>query len=166
MITVLFGQPCAGKSTLAFELRHRLFSMHDIKSRIVDGDRVRDIFINKDYSRSGRLRNLERISDIATYLRDMYPDVIVSAVYPYKESRDYMNQLNLNGIAWVHLFYEGERGREKYHVPDFDVPNPCEGGELFLSLNTSKYNIGDCTDRVLEWRKAILNYNKIITKHD
>jgi adenylylsulfate kinase-like enzyme len=112
MITVLFGQPCSGKTTLANKL---------VADFYIDGDHLRNMFKNKDYSKQGRINNLNRASDIATYLHYNGNNVVLSLVYPYKEAREYLNSL-VSGVFWVYLTYEGERGREANHVADFDLP--------------------------------------------
>ena len=112
MITVLFGQPCSGKTTLANKLAADFY---------IDGDHLRNMFKNKDYSKQGRINNLNRASDIATYLHYNGNKVVLSLVYPYQEARDYLNSL-VSGVFWVYLTYEGERGREANHVADFDLP--------------------------------------------
>lgn len=134
MIIVLFGQPHCGKSTLARE-----FSSY----KNIDGDELRALFTNKDYSKEGRIRNLNRASDIAYYLNSNGNDVVLSLVYPYKEAREYLNSLT-DKVAWVYLTYEGERGREKFHVPDFETPD----GERILHLDTSKLTIGECISKI------------------
>ena len=65
MIVVLFGQPCSGKTTLAKEL----------KAYNIDGDKLRTVFTNKDYSKEGRIKNLNRASDIAHYLNQSVDDI-------------------------------------------------------------------------------------------
>ena len=112
MITVLFGQPGSGKTTLANKLAADFY---------IDGDHLRNMFKNKDYSKQGRINNLNRASDIATYLHYNGNKVVLSLVYPYQEARDYLNSL-VSGVFWVYLTYEGERGREANHVADFDLP--------------------------------------------
>jgi adenylylsulfate kinase-like enzyme len=129
MIIVLFGQPHSGKSTLAAEL-----DVHNI-----DGDKLRELFSNKDYSREGRIKNLNRASDIAHYINSVGDSVVLSLVYPYKEARDYLNSLT-NDVLWVYLTYSGERGRENFHVKDFESPDE----EDVLSLDTSKLSIEEC----------------------
>ena len=136
MIIVLFGQPHCGKSTLAKELE-------GINTCNIDGDQLRDLFKNKDFSRQGRLRNLNRASDIAVYMNSLKLDVLLSLVYPYKEARDYLNSLNDN-VKWIYLTYEGERGREKFHVEDFEVPSE----EHILHLDTSKLSVEECVDAI------------------
>lgn len=134
MIIVLFGQPHSGKSTLASEL-----DFHNI-----DGDRLRELFSNKDYSREGRIKNLNRASDIAHYINSVEDSVVLSLVYPYKEARDYLKSLT-NDILWVYLTYSGERGRENFHVKDFEAPEE----EDVLSLDTSKLSIQECVNAIL-----------------
>jgi adenylylsulfate kinase-like enzyme len=133
MIIVLFGQPHSGKSTLAAEL-----DFHNI-----DGDNLRELFSNKDYSREGRIKNLNRASDIAHYINSVEDSVVLSLVYPYKEARDYLNSLT-NDVLWVYLTYSGERGRENFHVKDFDTPDE----EDVLSLDTSKLSIEECVTAI------------------
>lgn len=136
MIIVLFGQPHCGKSTLANILTAKLPADN------IDGDDLRELFKNKDYSREGRIKNLNRASDIAHYINyknEGYSQVVLSLVYPYKEARDYLNSLT-EDVAWVYLTYEGERGRENFHVKDFEIPVE----ESILSLDTSKLSEEEC----------------------
>lgn len=134
MIIVLFGQPHCGKSTLA-----KQFPSY----KNIDGDKLRELFTNKDYSRDGRIKNLNRASDIAHYLNSYGEDITLSLVYPYKEARDYLNSLT-NDVVWVYLTYEGERGRENFHVKDFEIPVE----ETILHLDTSKQSIEDCINQI------------------
>ena len=155
MITLFFGQPHSGKSTLAKALQTRLFIEHGEHTPVVDGDEIRDIFKNKDFSKEGRLRNLQRISDIAIFLSHQYPNVIISAVYPYQEARDYLCELNNGNVLMVELTYSIERGRENFHVKDFE--SFSEEGENKMILDTDKINITDCISEIFE----ALKQNKI-----
>ena len=146
MILVLFGQPNSGKTTLADEIMKIRYT-----SIQIDGDKLREIFINKDYSKEGRLKNLNRASDIATFINQIGDDVIMSLVYPYKEARDYLNSLNKD-ICWVYLTYEGERGRESFHVSDFEEPS---GDEKYLHLNTSKETETECLKKIIKYAKLL-----------
>jgi adenylylsulfate kinase-like enzyme len=127
MIIVLFGQPHSGKSTLAKLLVEQ--GMWNI-----DGDELRNIFKNTDYSKAGRIKNLNRASDIAVYMNHVGGDsVVLSLVYPYKEARDYLNSIS-DDVKWIYITYTGERGREKFHVADFDIPTEDEN---VLHLDTT-----------------------------
>jgi len=152
MIIVLFGQPNSGKSTLAKAVQQELFFKSKISSPIIDGDEIREIFKNKDFSREGRLKNLQNISNIATFLNVHYPLVLVSAVYPIQDARTYLSELNPyptsegKGVSWVYLTYEGERGREANHVKDFE--EPLLNTPNLLTLNTTSHGIEDCVEKI------------------
>lgn len=147
MIIVFYGQPHSGKTTLAYKLQENLFLGGQMTPPIIDGDEIREIFKNKDYSREGRIKNLNRISDIATYLHSKYKVVIISAVYPIKEAREYLDSISDN-VVWVYLKYNEIRGREANHVKDFDVPSGVDKRNLFL--NTSIFSIDDCISEVIK----------------
>ena len=65
MIYYLIGQPHAGKTTLSKLLKQHLYPQNIIQ---IDGDEIRDIFQNKDYSEQGRRKNIQRAQDIAKFL--------------------------------------------------------------------------------------------------
>ena len=134
MIIVIFGQPHSGKTTLA--------NLIDADFHI-DGDHLRRLFQNKDYSKQGRISNLNRASDIATYLHYNGNKVVLSLVYPYKEARDYLNSLSTN-VKWIYLTYTEPRGREEFHVSDFEEPEL----ESFLQINTDNLTIEECINQI------------------
>lgn len=146
MIIVFFGQPNSGKTTLAAEvMKIRYTAIH------IDGDNLREVFVNKDYSKEGRIKNLNRASDIATFMNHIGDDVVMSLVYPYKETRDYLNSLNKD-IFWVYLTYEEQRGREAYHVADFEAPLEHEN---VLHLNTTKETETECINKIIKYAKLL-----------
>jgi hypothetical protein len=73
-------------------------------------------------------------------------NVILSLVYPYKEARDYLNSLTKD-VRWVHLTYEGERGRESFHVKDFEMPTE----ERILHIDTSSTSLKECLKLIDEY---------------
>lgn len=137
MIIVLFGQPNSGKTTLAKQFPY---------FKNIDGDELRDLFANKDYSREGRIRNLNRASDIAHYLHRHGNNIILSLVYPYKEARDYLRSLEPEA-KFIYLTYELDRGREKFHVEDFEYPDKDEA----LYLNTEWLTEEECIKQIYEY---------------
>jgi adenylylsulfate kinase-like enzyme len=137
MITVLFGQPHSGKTTLANQLKADYY---------IDGDHLRSMFKNKDYSKQGRINNLNKASDIATYLHYNGQDIVLSLVYPYKEARDYLNSL-VADVKWIYLVYELDRGREQFHVNDFDRPENSEA----LYLNTEWLSEEECINEIKKY---------------
>ena len=153
MVIVIFGQPHSGKTTLAKEVQTKLFLERGISTPIIDGDDIRELFNNKDFSKEGRLKNLNRISDTATFMNNKYYEVIVSAVYPIKEAREYLEGLCKDKILWVHLEYNDTRGRESYHVKDFEYPE----NELqnLLTLNTTTNGIKDCVEEICTFHRQV-----------
>ena len=145
MIIVLFGQPNSGKTTLANALvEGKVFATN------IDGDKLRELFKNTDYSREGRIKNLNRASDIAHYENSKgsgYDMITLSLVYPYKEARDYLNSLDEN-VAWVYLYYTETRGREQFHVKDFELDLQ---EEEVLTLNTTELSEEQCLDKIKEY---------------
>jgi hypothetical protein len=137
MIIVIFGQPGAGKTTLAKKFIGEGF--HHI-----DGDHLRDIFKNKDYSREGRIKNLKTASDIARYLSFTDKNVVLSLVYPYEESRKYLDSLTRE-VKWIYLIYEDDRGREEFKVKDFELPHM---DNVDLIINTSNTSIEKSLEQI------------------
>jgi len=137
MIIVIFGQPGAGKTTLAKKFIGEGF--HHI-----DGDHLRDIFKNKDYSREGRIKNLKTASDIARYLSFTDKNVVLSLVYPYEESRKYLDSLTRE-VKWIYLICEDDRGREEFKVKDFELPHM---DNVDLIINTSNTSIEKSLEQI------------------
>jgi adenylylsulfate kinase-like enzyme len=149
MIVVLFGQPHSGKTTLGELLQEFLqLEKHNWKTDVhhLDGDALRKLYNNKDYSKEGRIANLNRASDIAAYLDSKGLDVVMSLVYPYIEARTYLISLNTN-VKWIYLTYDCNRGREEFHVKDFDIPKD----ENVLCINTSNLSIDECKDNIITY---------------
>ena len=90
MIYWFTGQPGAGKTTLAKHLVNYFENNNVIH---IDGDDLRDIFQNKDYSEVGRRKNIERAQDIARFVSEKGFNVIVSLVSPYKDQRDQFKEI-------------------------------------------------------------------------
>ena len=65
MIYWLTGQPGAGKTTLA---KYLVEYFPKDKVTHIDGDDLRDIFKNKDYSITGRRLNIQRAQYIAQFM--------------------------------------------------------------------------------------------------
>ena len=146
MIILLFGQPAAGKTTLAAALKARI-PVRDGDHGVIhiDGDKWRDITRNKDYTREGRIRNLRGAFDMALYLEKEGFLVILSFVTPYAELRDHLRSQALS-YREVWLVYEGDRGRNGYFATDFEVP-----GDDVLRLDTSRQTHQECIDILLPY---------------
>ena len=88
MIYWFTGQPCAGKTTLAKKLSYWLSTNHHTLPFMIDGDDMRELFSNKNYSINGRVENVGTAQRIAHYLNNQGKDVIVSLVSPYIDQRE------------------------------------------------------------------------------
>ena len=85
MIYLFTGQPGSGKTTLAKKLQFWLQTekRNWRKSVLrIDGDKLRELFPNKDYSKEGREKNIQKAFDIAKYLESEGVDVVISLVSP------------------------------------------------------------------------------------
>lgn len=153
MIIVFFGQPCSGKTTLSKKF-HLWIKSHGqrtgVKNKVhfLDGDSFRKIFANKDYSREGRIRNLNLASSVALYEHSLNDIVLMSFVYPYAEARSYLNEISQGEVMWIYLHYDPmleERGRESFHVQNFEYPEP---EDVDLILNTGSLSEAECVKEI------------------
>ncbi len=120
------GQPGSGKTTLA----NKLSKYFGDGSFVIDGDDLRDIFTNKDYSEVGRRRNIERAQDIAQFLSSKGFIILVSLVSPYKDQRDEFKKLT--DVVEIYLHTTEDRGRNHFHVKDYQAPT-----EDYVYLDTT-----------------------------
>jgi adenylylsulfate kinase-like enzyme len=128
MIYWLTGQPGAGKTTLAKWLEAHFAG----KATIVDGDDIRAIFDNKDYSEAGRRKNIELAQNIAKFLHYKGDTAIVSLVSPYKDQRDSFKEAIGDNIREVYVHTSNIRGREQFHVANYQAPT-----EYFVDIDTT-----------------------------
>lgn len=84
----LTGLSSAGKTTISRALSQRLRAL-GYKVEALDGDEIRQV-IGQDlgFSRQDRDRNIRRLAFVATLLADHGVVVIVSAISPYRSTRD------------------------------------------------------------------------------
>jgi len=127
MIYWFTGQPGAGKTTLA---KHLVTYFENKNVIHIDGDDLRDIFQNKDYSEFGRRKNIERAQDIARFMSQKGFNVIVSLVSPYRNQREEFKENNQVKEIYIHT--TDERGRENFHVTDYETPN-----NNFIDIDTT-----------------------------
>jgi adenylylsulfate kinase len=144
MIIWLTGQPGSGKTTICkeiLELRdHRIFH--------IDGDDLRDLFDNKDYSETGRRKNIELAQQIAQYLHNKGKDVLVSLVSPYKDQRDKFKEKMRDNLVEVYIHTTEVRGREDFFVKEYEAPT-----EKYLSIDTTNESVEESTKKVLDYAK-------------
>jgi adenylylsulfate kinase len=140
MIIWLTGQPGSGKSTIANEL------VSDSTGTFIniDGDDLREIFQNKDYSEVGRRKNIELAQHIAVFLHRKGFHPVVSLVSPYKDQRDKFKDKMGKDILEVYVHTTQIRGRENYFVKEYEEPS-----ENYLSLCTDDITPEECVSYIL-----------------
>ncbi len=137
----LTGQPGSGKTTLALELIKKLDKNHKIIH--IDGDDLRLINKNKDYSKNGRIKNISTAISIMRFLANKRYTCIVSIVAPYRFLRDELKKDF--PFLEVYLFTDEIRGRENFFAEDYEKPidKNC------LQIDTGKKNIKEARDEIL-----------------
>lgn len=146
MIYWFTGQPGAGKTTLAKHLV--AFLTNTSKVLHIDGDDLRDIFKNKDYSETGRRKNIELAQQIAQYLHNKGKEVLVSLVSPYKDQRDKFKEKMGDNIVEVYIHTSEIRGRENFFVKEYGAPT-----ENYLDIDTTNESVEESAKKVLTYAK-------------
>jgi len=139
----LTGQPGSGKTTLGNAIKEKLSVSHpNIECMLVDGDDLRNIVVNKNYSKKGRRKNIQLAINIAKYLqsKDILP--IICLVAPYRDLRDSLKEDR--DVCEVYLYTEEERGREHFFAPDYEPPI-----KDFIGLDTGKLTVKETIDEIL-----------------
>ena len=139
MIYWFTGQPCAGKTTLANKLRDYLEAKvndKDPNNRYkvyrIDGDDMRELFSNNDYSIKGRVENVGTAQRIAHYLHNQERDVIVSLVSPYIDQREDFKKLLGDNIKEIYVHTSEERERDHFKSSAYIAPK-----ENFIDIDTT-----------------------------
>ena len=146
MILWFTGQPGSGKTTLAEKfINDKLIWFMRIQShRIIhiDGDDLREIVDNKDYSEEGRRENIKLAMNIARFMDDKGFIVIVSLVSPYRDQREELKMER--NMAEFYLHTTEIRGKEDYFVDKYEPPL-----HNFVDMDPDK-TIEECVDEILD----------------
>ncbi len=145
MVLWFTGQPGSGKTTLTNRfIEDKLIGFMKIQPvRIVhiDGDDLREIVDNKDYSEKGRRENINLAMNLARFMDNKGFTVVVSLVSPYKDLREELKMERNIGEFYLHT--TEIRGKEDYFVENYEPPL-----HNFTDIDTDKI-IEECTDEVL-----------------
>ena len=142
MIYWFTGQPGHGKTTLAKAMLAHLQGQGEDAFH-VDGDDLRALTTNVDYSKEGREENIRRAQMIAQYLQSKGQTVVVSLVAPYRDLReDFKARAEVTEV-FVHT--SEIRGREDKHAKDYEAPI-----NNFIDVDTTSKDVESCLHEVLE----------------
>ena len=133
MIYLFTGQPGSGKTTLGKKLQFWLQTeKRNWRKSVfhIDGDQLRELFPNTDYSKEGRYKNINKAFDIAKYLESEGVDVVISLVSPYRNLRETLK--SECKVVEIYCHTRKMRGREDKFALDYEPPT-----EFFIDLDTS-----------------------------
>ena len=140
----LTGQPASGKTTLANMLIDYFKINEDNKEFFnIDGDDLRDLFQNKDYSKKGRYANIRLGMSIAAYLINKNKIPIISLVSPYRELREEFKEKY--NVLEIYLHTTEIRGREDYFVKDYEKPL-----QNFIEIDTTYKSEKESLNEILD----------------
>jgi adenylylsulfate kinase len=139
MVYWFTGQPSAGKTVLGSKLHSFLKTEKRNWRKDVfhlDGDDLRELTINKDYSPEGRVNNIRNAQMIVKYLHTQGCDVVVSLVAPYRWLREeFKNEIGFENFQEFYVHTTEKRERDHFHAKDYEAP------ELeFINVDTTKDN--------------------------
>lgn len=142
MIYWILGQPGAGKTTIA----KAIMKKYDFTEWFhIDGDDIRELFDNKDYSAAGRMKNVQLAQQLAQYLHSKGKKVLVSLVSPYKGQREDFKHKMGNDLVEIYIHTSEIRGREDYFVKDFEVPT-----ENYIDICTDNISVDECIEKIMK----------------
>jgi adenylylsulfate kinase-like enzyme len=121
MILCLYGQPGSGKTTLA----RAFMEMYDliIDKRYkhfyhIDGDMLREVTQNNDYTRQGRIENCMLANRIAMYSQVLGYLPVMSIVHPFGNERAHLVRA---GACLIYLINANTpTDKRRYRIADFE----------------------------------------------
>ena len=109
----------------------------------LDGDDLRSINKNKDYSKEGRIKNISTAISIIRFLATKKFICVVSLVAPYRFLRDELK--SEFPFLEVYLHTDEIRGRENFFADDYEKPVD----KNHLKIDTGKLNEEESLDEIL-----------------
>ena len=147
MIIWFTGQPNSGKTTLALELVHYLHELRkDITATIIDGDSLRTITSNIDYSKDGRRKNVQTAINLAINSDVSNDYTVVSLVSPFRELREQLKHNTKNIVKEIYL--HSNRLREGKMVDYYEPPL-----NNYLDIDTDKHTIEESIKLIIDYIK-------------
>ena len=140
MIYWFTGQPAHGKTVLANLLKKEIPGAFRI-----DGDDMRELFSNKDYSIKGRVENVGTAQRIAQYLHNQGKDVIVSLVSPYIDQREDFKLLMGENIKEIYVHCTDIRERDHFRAVAYVAPF-----SNYIDINTTFDTEQESFEKVLD----------------
>lgn len=138
MIYWFTGQPCAGKTVLANKLAENFSVNNGMVTKRIDGDDLRTLITNKDYSTKGRIYNVDIAQKLAHYSHSQGEIAIVSLVSPYIDQREEFKELLGTNITEIYVHTSEVRERDHFHVKGYQAPI-----SNFIDLDTTNDGVDE-----------------------
>ena len=124
------GQPSHGKTALAKLLKEELQKHGQVFH--IDGDDLRALTLNKDFSEQGRIDNVKGAQKIAHYLYNQNYIVVVSVIAPYRWQREELKTMLGADLVELYVHTTSPRERDHFSVKDYEAPL-----ENFIDVDTT-----------------------------
>lgn len=121
MIIWMTGQPGSGKTTLC-NLLSEHYEESNSKCIHIDGDNLREMTGNFDYTPEGRNKNILNAQMLARFLHKNNFLVFVSLVAPYKNLRELFKSEMGKELIEFYIHCGDVRGKEQYFAKDYQPP--------------------------------------------
>ena len=123
MIYYFTGQPEHGKTTLGKMLVEHLIEKYGTENVFhIDGDDIRKLFTNADYTINGRVNNINTANRIAHYLHNHNKHVVVSVVAPYIDQREDFKATLGENIIEFYIHSNEAKTRDKFKAIAYMKP--------------------------------------------
>jgi len=150
----LTGLPCSGKTTIGKELVRRT------NGELLDGDDLRRIFNNQDFSHAGRRNHMLSVAQLA-YRFSKYAPVVVALVSPLEQVREEIKQ-SYPGMKEVYvkcsveecerrdvkgMYAQARKGMIKNFTgldASYDIPK-----SPWRTVNTERHTIDECVNQIM-----------------
>jgi adenylylsulfate kinase-like enzyme len=153
MIYWFTGQPGAGKTVLGTKLKDFLQTeKRNWRKDVfhIDGDDLRELTLNKDYSEVGRIQNIKNAQLLAYFLQNKNCDIVVSLVAPYKDLREEFKEVCGNTIVEIYVHTNRKRNREEFKVKEYQAPE-----ENFFDMDTTSDNPTQSFTKLIHYLKEV-----------
>jgi adenylylsulfate kinase-like enzyme len=140
MIYWFTGQPAHGKTVLANKLHERMPGAFRI-----DGDDMRELFSNKDYSIKGRVENVGIAQRLSHYLHNKGYNIIVSLVSPYIDQREDFKALLGDNIKEIYVHTTEKRERDHFKAIAYVAPT-----KNFINIDTTNDTPKESLKKILD----------------
>jgi len=150
MVYWFTGQPAHGKTVLGKKLHSFLKTQKRNWRKDVfhlDGDDLRELTVNKDYTPKGREINIRNAQMITEYNHKNGCDVVVSLVAPPRWLREeFKERIGLENFQEFYVHCSDPRERDHFHSKNYEAPET-----EFMDVDTTK-------DNPLKSFSKIINY--------